>query len=63
MIEKPPDFSSWNTNRIRFLLTEYKGTLPAMRTLYGKQAEEAETLQLWIDAMEKELLNRHEQHP
>jgi hypothetical protein len=61
MIEKPPDFSSWNTNRIRFLLTEYQGTLPAMRTLHGKNAEDTQTLQLWIDAMEKELLKR-EQH-
>jgi hypothetical protein len=58
MIEKPPDFSAWNTNRIKFLLAEYKGSLPATRTLYGRKAEESETLQLWVDAMEKELLKR-----
>jgi hypothetical protein len=53
-----PDFGSWNTNRIKFLLAEYKGNLPAMRALYGRKAEEAETLRLWVDAMEKELLKR-----
>jgi hypothetical protein len=58
MIDKPPDFAGWSTSRIKFLLIDYKDTLPAMRTLYGKHAEEPETLQLWIDAMEKELLKR-----
>jgi hypothetical protein len=58
MMDKPPDFSAWNTNRIKFLLVEYKGTLPAMRTLHGKNAEETRTLQAWVDAMEKELLKR-----
>jgi hypothetical protein len=61
MIDKPPDFSGWTTARIRFLLAEYRGNLPAMRTLYGRKAEEAETLQAWVDAMEKELRKR-EQH-
>jgi hypothetical protein len=60
MTEKPPDFSSWNTNRIKFLLAEYRGNLPAMRTLYGRKAAEAETLQAWVDAMEKELSKRQQ---
>jgi hypothetical protein len=60
MTEKPPDFSSWNTNRIKFLLAEYRGNLPAMRTLYGRKAEEAKTLQAWVDAMEKELSKRQQ---
>jgi hypothetical protein len=60
MIERPPDFSSWNTNRIKFLLAEYRGNLPATRILSGRKSEEAETLQAWVDAMEKELSKRQQ---
>jgi hypothetical protein len=58
MMDKPPDFSGWGTNRIKFLLAEYRGNLPPMRALYGRKAEEVATLQLWVEAMEKELLKR-----
>jgi hypothetical protein len=60
MTEKPPDFSSWNTNRIKFLLAEYRGNLPSMRALCGRKSQETEALQAWVDAMEKELSKRQQ---
>lgn len=56
-----PDFASWPTSRLQFMLHEYEDASASIRALYGhtKQAEEEEALyRSWMKAIEAELAKR-----
>jgi hypothetical protein len=59
MIEtKIPDFSTWTTSRLKFLLIEYKESIPNIRALYGSKHPETLTYVAWVKAIQAELAKR-----
>lgn len=58
MFEEPPDFKDWSTERLRFLLQEYRESLRGIGILYGKNHAEYKLYGRWVRAMEAELDKR-----
>jgi hypothetical protein len=55
-----PDFSGWQTSRIKFLLPDYQSSIGICAKLYGHNHPETVMYRQWVAAMEAELKKREE---
>lgn len=53
-----PDFRDWTTQRLRFLLRDYRESLFGLNVSYSRFHPEVVLYRRWIAALEKELLSR-----